>query len=313
VFKKSLLIAAVLALFVASCASDTVSEQTTTSSTNAASNYPITIEADNGPVTIETRPERIVSISPTSTEVLFAIGAGDRVVAVDDQSNYPSNAPMTDLTAFQPNVEAIAAYEPDLVFLSYDPGDVIAGLEAIGIPVILHGTAFSLDAAFAQWEQTGAATDLLAEATALVADTATRLESASSSVGDATGLTYYYELDSSYYTATSSSFIGQVIAPTGLVNIADEAPDPDGFGYPQLTTEYIVGTDPSIIILADTICCGQNASTIAARPGWVAMSAVSHGGVVEIDDDIASRWGPRIAELLEAVVEAVVAVQAVDA
>jgi iron complex transport system substrate-binding protein len=98
-----------------------------------------------------------------------------------------------------------------------------------------------------------------------------------------------------------------------LVNIADEAPDPDGFGYPQLTTEYIVGTDPSIIILADTICCGQNASTIAARPGWVAMSAVSHGGVVEIDDDIAARWGPRIAELLEAVVEAVVAVQAVDA
>jgi iron complex transport system substrate-binding protein len=264
-------------------------------------------------VTIEEIPERIVSMSATSTEVLFAIGAQGAVVAVDSQSNHPEGVPTTDLSAFQPNVEAIATYDPDLVFISYDPGDLVAGLEAIGITVVVHGTAFSLEAAFSQWEQTGAATGHLAEAVALVADTTARLDAATEQIADiGAGLTYYYELDDTYYTVTSGSFIGQVVAPTGLRNIADEAPDPDGFGFPQLSNEYIVDSDPDLILLADTKCCGQNAQTVAARPGWDSMSAVS-GGVVELDDDVASRWGPRIADLLEDVVAAVLALEAVDA
>lgn len=310
--KHVLTVLAVLALVVAACSSDTASDPTT-STTEAAAQFPVTIDADNGPVTIDERPERIVSMSATSTEVLFAIGAGDAVIAVDSQSNHPPEVPVTDLSAFQPNVEAIATYDPDLVFLSYDPGDLVAGLEAIGITVVVHGTAFSLSDAYSQWEQTGAATGHLAEAVALVADTMSRLDAAVEQMpDDGAEWTYYYELDDTYYSVTSSSFIGQVLAPTGLTNIADKAPDPDGFGFPQLSNEYIVDADPELILLADTKCCGQNAETVAARPGWDSMSAVG-AGVVELDDDVASRWGPRIADLLEEVVAAVLALESVDA
>ncbi len=319
--KRLFLLVAAMALFAAACSSSdggdtttTMVEATTTTegvaetttTTTADDGFPITISTAAGEVTIESRPERIVSMSATSTEVLYAIGAGDQVVAVDSFSNYPEEAPITDLSAFTPNVEAIADYDPDLVFLSFDPGELVAGLEALGIPTILHGTAFSIEDAYIQWEQTGAATGHIAEAAAVVAETQLTIDALYDDTPDsADGLSYYYELDDTYFTATSSSFIGQLLAGTGLVNIADAAPDPDGFGYPQLSAEYIIDTNPDLILLADTICCGQNAETVAARPGWETIAAVTDGGVVELDDDIASRWSPRIVDLLVAVTEAV--------
>lgn len=327
-FRRTTLLTMALALVVAACSSNDAAETTTTSPAQVTTSsspssttteamddgFPVTIEAGNGPVTIEARPERIVSISPTSTEVLFAIGAGEQVVAVDSLSNYPPEAPTTELSPWTPSIEAIAEYNPDLVFISFDPGDVIAGLETLGIPVILHGTASSLDDAYTQWEQTGAATGHIAEAVNVVSDTESGLLDAAESIAnEAQGMTYYYELEELLYTATSASFIGQVIAPTGLVNIADKAPDPDGFGFPQLSQEYIVESDPTLILLADTICCGQNLETVAARPGWSSMSAVTKGGVVELNDDIASRWSPRIVELLDAIVETVSDLATVDA
>ncbi|MCB1246515.1 MAG: ABC transporter substrate-binding protein [Acidimicrobiia bacterium] len=313
---------ALVSLVLAGCATSGVDDATTstteplpvTTTTTVASAFPVTVVTDNGAVTIEERPERIVSISPTSTEVLFAIGAGDQVVAVDSLSNYPQDAPTTELSAFTPSVEAIAAYDPDLVFISYDPVDLVGGLGALGIPVIVHGTAFSLDVAYAQWEQTGVATGHTAEAAQLVAETTTALEAAYAAVPtSADGLTYYYEVDNTYFTATSTSFIGQLVAPTGLVNIADEAPDPDGFGYPQLSAEYIVGANPDLILLADTVYAGENADSVAGRPGWDTIAAVTGGGVVELNDDIASRWGPRLVELVEAVVAAIDSVIGVSA
>ncbi len=327
-FRRTTLLTMAVALLVAACSSNGVSDSTTTlqaqTTTSAFSSsttvqrvddgFPITIEAGNGAVTIEARPERIVSISPTSTEVLFAIGAGDQVVAVDSLSNYPPEAPITELSAWTPSIEAIAEYGPDLVFVSFDPGDVIAGLETLGIPVILHGTAVSLEDAYVQWEQTGAATGHTAEAVDVVSDTQSRLLDAAESIAnEAQGLTYYYELEDLLYTATSASFIGQVIAPTGLSNIADEAPDPDGFGYPQLSQEFIVESDPTLILLADTIWGGQSLATVSARPGWGSMTAVATGGVVELNDDIASRWSPRVVELLDAIVEALSSLAADDA
>lgn len=292
--------------------STTVAQTTTTASEDDG--FPVTITADNGEVTIEEKPARIVSLSPTSTEVLFAIGAGGDVVAVDSLSNYPAQAPVTDLSSFTPNVEAIATYEPDVVFISYDPGDLVAGLEAIGIPVVVHGTAFTLDAAYAQWEQTGAVTGHVADAASLVANTQTDLAAATDSVGDSgEGVTYYYEIDNLFYSTTSNSFIGQLLAPMGVINIADEAPDPDGYGYPQLSPEYIVDSDPSLVLLADTKCCGESAITVAARPGWDTLTAVATGSIVELDDDIASRWGPRVVELVEAVAGAINSLVATNA
>ncbi|MCZ7534337.1 MAG: ABC transporter substrate-binding protein [Acidimicrobiia bacterium] len=329
-FKRTTLFAIALALVAASCSSSDVAGTTSTSepatttfSTTSTSTtttlppddgFPVTVEAANGAVTIDARPERIVSISPTSTEVLFAIGAGEQVIAVDSLSNYPPEAPITELSAWTPSIEAIAEYDPDLVFISFDPGDLIVGLETLGIPVILHGTASSLEDAYAQWEQTGAATGHIAEAVDVVSDTQSRLLDAAESIAnEAQGLTYYYEIEDLLYTTTSASFIGQVIALTGLSNIADEAADPDGFGYPQLSQEFIVESDPNLILLANTVYGGQSLETVAARPGWGSISAVTSGAVVELNDDIASRWSPRVVELLDAVVEAVSSLPTADA
>ena len=279
-------------------------QETTTTTEASEDGFPVVIAAPNGSVTIESKPERVVSISPTSTEVLFAIGADEQVVAVDSMSNFPTHAPVTDLSAFTPSVEAIASYEPDLVFLSFDPGDIVAGLETIGIPVILHGTALTVDDAYSQWEQTGAATGHIPEAVELVAGTVANMEFAFGSLsGVDVAMSYYYELDPTLYSVTSATFIGDLLEPSGMINIAD-AGDPDGSGYPQLSAEYVVASDPTLILLADTKCCGASAETVAERPGWDTLTAVMSDGVVELDDDVASRWGPRIAELVMDVVEA---------
>ncbi|MEA3501410.1 MAG: ABC transporter substrate-binding protein [Actinomycetota bacterium] len=248
-----------------------------------------------------------MSLSPTSTEVLFAIGAGDQVVAVDDQSNFPADAPMTDLTGFEPNLEAIAGYDADLVVLMYDPGDAITGLEAIGIPVIMHPAAMTLDDAYAQIEQMGAATGNVAEAARLVASMSTDIAEAVA-VTDGGGAIYYHELSPDYYSVTATTFVGALYTMLGLVSIADTA-DPEGYGYPQLSGEHILNEDPALIFLADTKCCGQDAGTVAERPGWGALTAVQAGVITELDDDVASRWGPRVVDFVAAIAEAVSVLQ----
>jgi iron complex transport system substrate-binding protein len=263
----------------------------------------------------EGAPERIVSIAPVATEMLFAIGAGDQVVAVDSLSTYPEEAPVTELGAFEPNVEAIAGYEPDLVVLSFDPGDVVAGLEALDIETLLLPTAVSLEETYAQIEQLGEVTGRTEQAAAEVERIRTALEELAASVPERDdALTYYHEVDDTLYTVTSQTFIGEIYALAGMENVADPA-DPDGAagGYPQLSAEYLVDADPDLIFLADTVCCGQTAETVAARPGWDALSAVQAGRIIELDDDIASRWGPRVVDFLEAIVAAMSEVEAVPA
>ncbi len=290
-------------------ASSSTSSSTTTSSTTMpdTGGFPVTIDAPNGPVTIEEQPENIVSLSPTSTEVLFAVGAGPQVVAVDNQSNYPAEAPTTELTGFEPNLEAIAAYGADLVVIMYDPGDVIAGLEAIGIPVIMHPSAGTLDDAYVQVEQIGAATGYVDGASLLVASMKSEIAATTVST-DGGGSTYYHELSPDYYSVTSATFVGALYTMLGLANVADGA-DPDGYGYPQLSAEHILSEDPSLVFLADTKCCGQDAETVADRPGWDSLSAVQGGFITELDDDIASRWGPRVVDLVASIAEAITGFQ----
>ena len=279
----------------------TLSPQTTTAGGHAG--YPIAIEAAKGRITIPAQPEYIVSLSPTSTEVLFAIGAGGQVVAVDDQSNYPSEAPTTELTGFDPNLEAIAGFGADLVIVMYDPGDVVAGLEAIGIPVIVHPAAGTLEEAYEQIRQIGAATGHTREAGDLVDMMSSEIAEIAAAT-DGGGATYYYELSPDYYSVTSTTFVGRLYDMVGLRNIADEA-DPDGYGYPQLSPEHILAEDPGLIFLADTKCCGQDRTAVAERPGWDVLRAVQGGSIVELDDDVASRWGPRVVDLFEAIAGAV--------
>jgi iron complex transport system substrate-binding protein len=281
----------------------TTSMRTESTTTAPTVSFPVTLAAANGPVEIPSEPEAIVSLSPTATEMLFAIGAGGQVVAVDDQSNYPSEAPVTDLTGLSPNVEAIAGYDPDLVVVSFDPGDLIDSLDTLGIPAVLEPAATSLDDVYAQIAQLGRATGHSDGAEALTASMMAGIADAYEGADSGDELTYYFELDPTYFSVTSSTFIGELLAPLGLSNIADPA-DPDGYGYPQLSAEFIIGADPDIILLADTVCCGQNTESVAARPGWENLTAVAQGNVISLNDDFASRWGPRVVDLVEAVGEA---------
>jgi len=252
-------------------------------------------------------PRRIVSISTVATEMLFAIGAGGQVVAVDALSTFPAAAPVTDLSGFEPNIEAILGFQPDLVVLSYDPGDVVAGLEAAGVESLLQGASMTIADTYAQILALGETTGRAAEATALVDAMQAEMADLAASVNQRDEpLSYYHELDETLYTVTSATFIGEVYALAGLVNAADPA-DADGssWGYPQVSAEYLLDADPDIIFLADTRCCGQTAATIAERPGWGTLTAVSTDRIVELDDDVASRWGPRIVDFLRAIVDAV--------
>jgi iron complex transport system substrate-binding protein len=294
-----------LSLLLVACASSSSSSSTAASSPSAAPAFPVTIEAANGPVTIESAPTKVVSISPTATEMLFAIGAGDQVVAADSYSDYPAAAPTTDLSAYEPNVEAIAAYDPDLVVYSDDLGDLQKSLDKLHIPALQQPAAAAIDDVYAQLEQLGQATGRTTEAQAQIDDLQAKVAAVSASVGDqGSGMTYYYELDDTYYSVTSDTFIGNLLGLLGMKNIADEAKGASS-GYPQLSAEYIVAADPDLVLLADTKCCGQDAASVAERPGWADLKAVQHDGVVELDDDIASRWGPRIVQLLQEVGDAV--------
>jgi iron complex transport system substrate-binding protein len=271
--------------------------------TTAAPEFPVTVEADNGPVTLEEEPVAIVSLSATATESLFAIGAGEQVIAVDDQSDFPTDAPVTDLSGFEPNVEAIAGYEPDLVVAAYDPDGLVEGLERLDIPVLLQDAAPDLDGAYEQIETLGAATGNVECAKTVVESMQIEIEELAASVPGAEGATVYHELGPDYYSATSDTFIGSVYQLFGLVNIADAAAEADAGGYPQLTGEYIVSESPDVIVLADTKCCDQTAETVAKRPGWDQIEAVANGDIVEADDDIASRWGPRTVDFVALMAE----------
>jgi cobalamin transport system substrate-binding protein len=250
--------------------------------------------------TTQAVPHRIVSLSPTATESLFAVGAGKQVIAVDDQSDYPANAPKTKLSGYTPNVEAIAKYRPDLVVISNDVKGLRASLAKLKIPVLYQPAATRLADAYAQIRQLGNRTGHGASAERLVTRMRKQIAAEVASAPHRP-LSVFHELTPDYYTAKSGTFIGRVYSLFGLKNIADAA---GGTDYPQLSAEFIVAANPDVIVLADSRCCGQSPSTVAARPGWNKIAAVRTGTIVRIDDSIASRWGPRVVNYVRAVASA---------
>jgi iron complex transport system substrate-binding protein len=274
---------------------------TAAAATAAAAKFPVTIRTAAGSVTITKKPSAIVSMSPTATEMLFAIGAGGQVKAVDKNSDYPTGAPHTNLDSYQLNAEAVANYQPDLVVVSGLPAKQTAQLRALRIAVLDEPAATDLQGTYAQLAQLGQATGHPDGAATEVAKMKTDIASIVKRK-PATSAKYYYELDQTYYSVTSTTFIGRALHLLGLTSIADAAKGAaSSGGYPQLTSEFVVKANPGYVFLADTKCCKQSPATVAKRPGWSAMAAVTGGRVVPLDDDIASRWGPRIVDLLRTV------------
>jgi iron complex transport system substrate-binding protein len=279
----------------------------TASATAAA--FPVTVKAGNGAVTIKSDPTRIVSLSATTTEDLYGVGAGGQVVAVDQESDYPAGVPKTALSVLTPNIEAIARYNPSLVVSSQDSGGLVAGLKKLGVPVLIEPATGTIAAAYAQIEQVGQATGHAARAVTLVTSMKQQIAADVKQAGSGhQGLTYYWELSANpFYSATSTTFIGQVVGLFGLKNIADKASKPADGGYPELSQEYIVTAKPQIIFLADNQAAdgGQTPAIVANRPGWSGIPAVQDREVIGLNDDIASRWGPRLPELVAEIAQAV--------
>jgi iron complex transport system substrate-binding protein len=297
--RRFLSVLLVISAALTGCATRASEDSTARPDTEAT--FPVTISS----VTIDKQPSRIVSLSPSATETLFAVGAGNLLVAVDSASDYPAQAPHTQLSALSPDPEAIAGYNPDLVVVSADTNGLAAALAKTGTKTLVMPAAKTLDEAYDQFVQLGRATGHQAEGESLARQARDDIDkTVAGTPKPARPLSYYYEIDQTYYSVTSATFIGQILGRFGLTNIADGTA---ASGYPQLSAERVLQADPSLIFLADTKCCGQNAQTVAARPGWNTLSAVKQGHIVALDDDTASRWSPRLVDLVHVVAAAVTA------
>jgi iron complex transport system substrate-binding protein len=260
-------------------------------------------------------PQCIVSLSPSATETLFAIGAGPQVQAVDKDSNYPTTGlPTKRIDSLNPSVESIIGicktsktHKPDLVVISYDAHSIKAKLTTLGVKVLVQNAPATISVAYRQMLQLGRLTGHLKNASSIVRSLQRRVAVDRSSIPSHPGktLTAYYELDPTFYSLTSTTFVGSLMKSLGIVNIADAKSTTADYGYPQLSSEYIVGADPKLIFLADTVCCSASATTVAARPGFSSVSAVANGEVIGLNDDVASRWGPRLSQLMNALTAAV--------
>jgi len=306
---SALLTVAAVTLIVASCGSSTSTTAPATSSATStqAEQFPVTVTTADGPVTIKVKPTRIVSLSPTSTEDLYAVGAGPQVVAVDADSNYPANAPVTKLSGLTPNIEAIARYQPSLVIAYQDVHGMVASLAKLGIPTLIEPAANTLDDAYNEITQIGAATGNAAQAEQTVSGMKQQIV-ATIAQTPKTDLSYFWELQANpYFSVTSKTFLGQIVGLFGLKNVADAADKASDGGYPELSQEYIITSKPQLIFLADNYPSdgGQSPSMVAKRPGWDTIPAVKNNGIIPLNDDIASRWGPRLPQLVAEIAQAI--------
>ena len=298
-------------LALAACSSSGGGKPATSNSARSANTgqvtapaaYPVTVGSGAGAVTIAKQPTAIVSLSPTATEMLFAVGAGSQVKAVDKNSNYPANAPHTGLDSYQLNAESVAAYKPDLVIASGLTAAQTKQLKTLGITTLQEPAATTLDDSYREIAEIGQVTGHAGQARQVLDSMKARIaQIVKSTPKPAKAQSYYYELDQTYYSVTTATFMGQVLKLLGLTSIADAAKGAaSSGGYPQLNAEFILKANPDYVFLADGKCCKQSAATVAKRPGWKTMGAVKGGRVIPLDDDIASRWGPRIVDLLSTV------------
>jgi iron complex transport system substrate-binding protein len=237
-------------------------------------------------------------LSPSATEIFYAIGAGSQILAVDNLSNYPANTPLSEISAFEPSVEAILAKKPDLVLLSIDSTkapQIRNALVKLGIPVLMEKAPSTLKDVYAENTLLGRVTDRQAGAVKLNASMAKSIKGTLAKAKKSSKIRIFHELDDTYFSATSNTFIGKVYKDFGAINIADAAAGADNSGYPQLSAEYLLKSDPQVIFLADAQY-GVTADSVSKRAGWSQISAVKNKKIVELPADIPSRWGPRLVD-----------------
>jgi iron complex transport system substrate-binding protein len=227
--------------------------------------------------------------------MLYAIGAGSQVVGVDKYSWYPPNAPKTKFTGGETNAEDYLYLHPDLVLLGWDTS-LVKQLKVLGIPTLVLPAATNFANVDSQLVELGEATGHLAGARQVEASLSATIAKAVRTAGKAVrGQSYYVEVGTGYYTATSKTFIGAELSLFGLRDIADAV---HGSAWPQISAEYILKQDPQWVFLADTVCCQVTPNNFAERPGFSTLQAVRLHHVVVINDSVAAEWGPHSIELL---------------
>ncbi len=248
-------------------------------------------------------PQRIVSLAPSNTEILFAVGAGGQVVGRDDFSDYPEAAkalPAAGGSMGNYNYETIVSLKPDLVLMTgiHTPEQVKA-LEDLGITVYYLPNPVSLDDLFVNIETVGKLTGRSAEAEKLNAELRGRLKAVNDKLAGVTDKpSVFYELDGSEpskpWTAGGGTFLSQLISMAGGVNIGDQMPEM----YGQMSLEALLVADPQVILLGDA-AYGVTPEQVAVRAGWEALTAVRSNRILTFDDNLVSRPGPRLIEGLE--------------
>lgn len=279
---------------------------TTAPTPTAAPAFPVTLTDDEGTeVTIPSEPQRIVSLTPDTTETLFAIGAGSRVVGkVEDIANYPPEAASVPVVATFAgvDVEQIVALEADLVVsggAGLTQGAAVEQLRRAGIPVLVSYPT-TIDGGLASIRRIGVAVGLAAEAATLADDIASRIdELAALASSAATRPRVFYEIDvtGGIFTPPADSIYGEMFRLAGGEPISGDA------NY-SISLEELVAADPEVILLGDA-AYGVTAEQVADREGWGGMTAVKTGRIVAIDDIVVTRPGPRLAEGLRALVAAI--------
>jgi iron complex transport system substrate-binding protein len=256
-------------------------------------------------VEIASTPQRLMSLAPSNTEILFALGLGDRVVGVTDSCNYPEEAKIIEQVGsyFKPNIEKIFSLSPDLVLAGTGITglqEIVAKLEELGIPVLILDPS-DLEGILTDIQLVGKATGAEREAEALVSEMRARIAVVTEKAIEVKERPKVFcEIDatdpSKPWTTGPGSFMDAMIQLSGGTNVAADAPSP----WVQLSTEEIIAKDPEIIILADAKY-GVTAESVRERPGWEIITAVKEGAIYDIDDDLISRPGPRIVDGLETV------------
>ena len=245
-------------------------------------------------------PKRIISLSPSITEILFEIGSGNQVIAVDNLSNYPNEAPISDISAYDPNVEAISLFNPDLVILSYNIKNLKTALKKIGIETIYLPAPLNFEEILNQIDYLGIQTGNEDKAKKLISKMKNKMKALQKLRENETATKIYHEIDPNYYSPSKFSFIGDIYQKLNYKNVADKA-DISNLGYPKLSPELIISENPDLIVLPGKD--NKYVEKVKLRPGWSYIEAVKKNNFLLTNNDIASRWGPRILNFASILVE----------
>jgi iron complex transport system substrate-binding protein len=266
----------------------------------AAEPTPVAITVEDGVgnvIALASEPQRIVSLAPNHTEILYALGLGERVVGVTEYCNFPPEAAdKTKVGDFiNIDLEQVVGLEPDLVLATtMHMAEAVPALQERGVVVFVLDPQ-SVVAVMDTVTKIGQITGQVDQAEELVASMQARIDAVKETVGDSPRPKVFWELGPELYTVGPDTFVDDLIVLAGGENVAADADSP----WPQLSVEAIILKDPDVIVLADHNY-GQTAEMVQERPGWQDLRAVQEGNIIEIvDDDIVSRPGPRLVEGLE--------------